>query len=152
MAACEARCRTRDLKPAMRARRCPHMGRLSGILVQRDYYTEHYLRQAGFTNLEVANSPQSMLRMLVAGRRPAMALDAEALPVLLQQAGVDGREIEPAYKLLVMSAYITFPLEADGRTVERWRTTLAQMQRDGTFARMERHWFGHEAPPNAGGG
>lgn len=120
--------------------------KLSGVLVQRDFYSHRYLSAAGFDNLEPVNSSLSMLRMLMVGRRPAMVLDSDSLPMLLELAHVDPREVEPAFPLLSTSSYITFPREADPQLVARWSAVLEQIRRDGTYARIERQWLPPPVP------
>jgi len=115
--------------------------KLSGVLVQRDFYSHQYLRGEGFDNLEPVNSALSMLRMLMAGRRPAMVIDRDSLPALLAQAHVDPAEVELALPMLAISSYITFSRGADPQVVARWRTALEQIKSDGTFARIEQRWL-----------
>ena len=120
--------------------------KLSGVLVQREFYSHQYLRGEGFDNLEPVNSALSMLRMLMAGRRPAMVIDRDSLPALLAQAHVDPAEVELALPMLAISSYITFSRGADPQVVERWRAALEQIKSDGTFARIEQHWLPPAAP------
>lgn len=114
---------------------------LQGILVPRDFYSYQYLRDAGFSNLEPVNSSQAMLAMLLAGRRPVMVLDREQLPVLLEQASVAPELVEPVLKLMNIQSYFTFPLDAPDSQVAQWQQALDHIKRDGTLARLQRHWF-----------
>jgi len=114
---------------------------LQGILVPREFYSYQYLRGAGFTNLEPVNTSQAMLAMLLAGRRPVMVLDREQLPVLLEQAGVDGEQVEPLLKLMSIRSYFTFPLDAPDSQVAQWQQALDGIRRDGTLERLQRQWF-----------
>ncbi|WP_165403580.1 MULTISPECIES: ABC transporter substrate-binding protein [unclassified Duganella] len=114
---------------------------LEGILVPRDFYSYQYLRDAGFTNLEPVNSSQTMLAMLLAGRRPVMVLDREQLPALLEQAGADADQVEPVLKLMSIQSYFTFALDAPDSQVAQWQQALDRMKRDGALARLQRQWF-----------
>jgi polar amino acid transport system substrate-binding protein len=116
---------------------------LEGILVPRDFYSYQFLRDAGFSNLEPVNTSQTMLAMLLAGRRPVMVLDREQLPVLLEQAGADPAQIEPVLKLTTIHSYFTFPLDMPDSQVAQWQLALDKMKRDGSLARMQKQWFAH---------
>ncbi|MRW90909.1 transporter substrate-binding domain-containing protein [Duganella sp. FT80W] len=114
---------------------------LDGVLVPRDFYTHQYLRIAGFTNLDPVNSSQTMLAMLLAGRRKAMVLDREQLPFLLRQAGVSADVVEPVLRVMTIHSYFAFPLYAPDALVAQWQQALDQMRRDGTLLRIHRNWF-----------
>jgi polar amino acid transport system substrate-binding protein len=111
------------------------------VLVPRDFYTHQYLRIAGFTNLDPVNSSQTMLTMLLAGRRKAMVLDREQLPFLLRQAGVSADVVEPVLRVMTIHSYFAFPLYAPDVLVAQWQQALDQMRRDGTLLRIHRNWF-----------
>jgi polar amino acid transport system substrate-binding protein len=114
---------------------------LDGVLVPRDFYTHQYLRSAGFTNLDPVNSSQTMLAMLLAGRRKAMVLDREQLPFLLQQAGVSADLVEPVLRIMTIHSYFAFPLYAPDALVTQRQRAFDQMRRDGTLLRIHRSWF-----------
>lgn len=116
---------------------------LEGILVPRDFHTYQYLRDAGFTNLEPVNNSQTMLAMLLVGRRPVMVLDREQLPALLEQAGADADQVEPVLKLMSIHSYFTFPPDAPDSQVAQWQLALDKMKRDGALARLQKQWFAH---------
>lgn len=120
--------------------------KLGGVLVPREFYSYQYLQEAGFTNLEPANSSLTMLRMLLGGRRPVMVLDHRQLAPLLEEAGARSDEVEVVRTVFTIGSYLSFPRHAPDRLVSQWQDALDRMKRDGSFARIHRKWY-REAPP-----
>lgn len=121
-------------------------GRLAGILVPRESHAMEFLHGIGFTNVEAVASAKTMLRMLMAGRRPAMLIEERQLAALLRDEHVDPGQLVPVYTVFTAAVYLGFSAKTPDEEVRRWDMALLAMKADGTFAHIYRKWFG-EAPP-----
>lgn len=117
------------------------------ILVPREYYSHQFLRQVGFTNLGVVNTPEMMVRMLVSGRGALMATDNQTLPTLLAMAGAEPGDAELRYTFMESQSYVAFSKDTSDEVVRQWQHALDEMKRDGSFARLYEKWLPGETPP-----
>ena len=113
----------------------------SGILLPRGFYSYSYLRKQGFQNLEQVSDSITMLRMLLAGRQPLMAIDQQQLPALLAQGHADRHSVKNVYQVMSTVSYLTFSLGSQDQQVKMWQQTLDNMKRDGCFAKIYNKWF-----------
>lgn len=117
------------------------------ILVPASSYALDFLKGEGFQNLEPVNTSESIVRMLLLGRRPLMVMDRQQMPTLLEQAHVSPDAVEVVYRVVPTRAYLTFPKDAPEALVAQWQGALNAMKRDGTFARIHQQWFPGEPVP-----
>ncbi len=117
------------------------------ILVPASSYALDYLKGEGFENLEPVGTSETLLRMLLAGRRPLLVMDQQQMPMLLEQAHVAPDAIEVVLRVLPTRAYLSLPHDAPQKTVAQWQKALDDMKRDGTFARLHHQWFPGEVVP-----
>lgn len=120
---------------------------LPGVLVPQASYTQDLLAARGFANLvPTSGTGMTGLKMLLAGREPALVLEERQLEALLREAGLPHGAVRPAYPALVVDSYFAFSRGTARERVLEWQRALAEMKRDGTFERLYRQWFG-SAPP-----
>ena len=120
---------------------------LSGVLVPRASYTQDMLAARGFGNLvPTTGTGMTGLRMLLAGREPALVLEERQMQALLRDAGLPADSVRPAYPALLVDSYFAFSRSTAPARVLEWQRALGEMKRDGSFERLYRHWF-DTAPP-----
>ena len=121
---------------------------LSGVLLPRASYFQELLAAQGFANLvEIPGTGMTGLRMLMAGRQPALVMEDRQMAVLLREAGLPPDAVRPALLSAVVDSDLAFSPGTPAERVRAWRQTLVAMKRDGGFERIYRQWF--EARPPA---
>jgi len=120
---------------------------VDSIGVPREYYSHQFLRQAGFTNLDEAADPETMVKKFLAGRNPLMVIDNITLPELLQRNNAKLEEVELVYTFMTSKNYLAFSLDTPDELVQQWQMTLDEMRADGTIAKLYAKWLPGETPP-----
>lgn len=120
--------------------------RLPGVLVARNSHAMEFLSGIGFQHVEPVNSAQTMLRMLMAGRRPAMLLEERQFVALMRDEGVPADAVVPIYTALTAASYLGFSAQTSEDEVHKWERALAAMKADGAFGRLYKKWFGALPP------
>lgn len=121
--------------------------RMAGILTVREYYSHQFLKREGFTKLDVVNTPETMLKMLLGERRVLMASDNLLMPALVDNAGVAMDAVKLVYTFMESQTYIAFSRGTSDDIVRDWQMALDQMKRDGSFDRLYKKWLPGEVPP-----
>ena len=119
----------------------------ASIVVPREYYSHQVLRNLGFTNLEPVTTPEMTVRMLLAGHGVLIAADNLTLPALLTEAGASRNDVELVYSFMQSQNYIAFSRGTPDELVQSWQSSLDDMKRDGSFARIYEKWLPGESPP-----
>lgn len=120
---------------------------LPGVLVLRASYAYDTLQAQGFTNLApIPGIGTTPLKMLMAGREPALMLEERHLGALLQQAGLPPDSVRPVYRALVAETYVAFSRGTSEARIRQWRRALEDVRRDGTLGRLYRQRFGEPLP------
>lgn len=120
---------------------------LDGILTVREYYSHQFLKNEGFHNLDLVNTPDIMLNMLMNERRQLMASDNLLLHALLDKQRFKMEDVNLVYTFMESQTYIAFSKDTSDEIVNRWQKILYEMQRDGTFDRLYKKWLPGELPP-----
>jgi polar amino acid transport system substrate-binding protein len=113
--------------------------RLGGI---RDGARTMYLRKEGLV-VEEATDDASNIKKLQSRRIDAFPIDEPNLVYLSGKNNVDFDSMERLLKLEKMSGnmYLAFSLNTADETVEKCRTALDSMVKDGTFAKITARWL-----------
>lgn len=113
--------------------------KLGGI---RDGARTMYLRKEGLA-VEEANDDASNIKKLQSRRIDAFPIDEPNLVYLSQKNGVDFDSMERLIKLEKMSGglYLAFSLNTADDIVEKCRTALNAMVKDGTFNKITTKWL-----------
>ncbi len=114
--------------------------RAARIGVYQDDAREHFLKEQGFTNLEIVNAPELALRKLLSGRVDLWASDLIEGEELSLEIGVDPKLIQAVYDIRKADAYCAFSKDVPVETVAAWQKALDEMKADGTFQRINADW------------
>lgn len=120
---------------------------LTGVLLPRASYFHELLGARGFRNLvEIPGTGMTGLKMLMAGRYPALVMEDRQMTELLREAGLAEDAVRPALLSAVVDSDLAFSLGTPPERVRAWRRVLAEMKRDGGFERIYRQWFQARPP------
>lgn len=111
------------------------------IAVVRGSFLEHYLVDAGFTNIISLSDPSQCLRELGDGRVDYIVSDEEIVDGLSHSAGYSPSTFRPDFLLYENPSYIAFSLKTPCSVSESWQRALGEMKRDGTYRTLFRAWF-----------
>ena len=117
------------------ARRLPRIG------VPNAFYSEQFLRRAGFTNLDIAYSPSIMIRKFLANRYDIIVSDDFTLPAILAENSITPDLVIPLFVFMENERFLAFSLGTDDREVARWQSSINVMKKDGTFAKLFTRWL-----------
>lgn len=117
---------------------------VDAVIVPREDYKQQLLKAAGLTNLQLVNTHEQMVRMLLMGRGTLMAANNLALPALLAGANASMKDVEALLTFQETAAYIAFSPGTAEDTVRRWQAALDAMRADGTLARIQARWVPEE--------
>lgn len=121
--------------------------RVKRITTQKDAAYEETLRRLGFTNLDIASSPQNSARKLLAGRVELWSDSNLTAPYHLRKIGRRPDEIERKLLMERQEIHLAFSRGTSAAVIRRWFGTLRAMQRDGTLTRIHRRWLPNAASP-----
>lgn len=106
----------------------------------RDDTRERFLQMHGFTNLEPVSDEQKNAQKLMLGRIDLWAYKKPGLKTVCVLAGVDFDGLEEVYHLRTIDVMIAFSKPTADAIVHAWQEAYANMQADGTLARIRKDW------------
>lgn len=119
---------------------------LPAIGVTLGYYTEQFLYDNGFTNVDATVYPEDMLEKLLTKRTPVILSDNIAISGLLE----DHSQVKPIYTVFTKKSYLAFSIGTDSDIILSWQETLKALYDDGTFKKIYEQWLPNETLPNDG--
>lgn len=114
---------------------------LSKIGTVTSWFSDSYLRELGFTNLESDSDPIIMVNKLMNGEVDAFVCSAITFPDILKSAGFNIAQVNAAYELMSTDYYIAFSKNTSQTIVNKWQATLENIKHDGTYNEIYNKWF-----------
>ncbi len=114
---------------------------VGAIATTTDWFTEQYLKREGFTNLVSSKAPVDNVKQLMNGEVQLSIFTNLTIPEIVKEAGYSMDDLEPVYTVSHSDFYIAISLGTPAETVERWRNTLNELKRDGTFEKIYRSYL-----------
>ena len=121
--------------------------RLKRIVVPREWFSHQVLRKLGFPNLEPVVTPDQMVKMTLNARADLLVADNQTLPAQVASVGAKMGDLDLVYTFMKTNSYIVFSRDTPDETIQTWQEALDSMKRDGSFARIYRHWLPGTHPP-----
>ena len=118
------------------------------IATTSNWFTEQYLQDAGFTNLESRPEPVDAVRAVMAGNAELTILTDSTAPNIVEQAGYTMADLQPQLIVLSTDYYIAISRDTPKSTVRKWQQALGDIKADGGLETIrERYFPGHEGTP-----
>jgi polar amino acid transport system substrate-binding protein len=114
---------------------------VASIGIPRKFWSEQFLLDEGFTNLDFANNPQLMIKKLLAGRNPVIVSIDFTIPTQLANEGASENDVISLFTFLEKSHFFAFSLSTPDDIVAKWQKTLDEMKKDGSFAKVFNKWL-----------
>jgi len=121
--------------------------KLPKIVTIKDYYTELFLRNEGFTNLESVATEEIAIRKLLKGEVQLFSSSNITMPALLEKVGATMDDVENVLNLSTNMIYIAFSKGTSPELVALWQKRLDEMKADDAFRRIYAKWLPAETPP-----
>ena len=100
------------------------------------WFTEQYLKDQGFTNLQSFADPRENIKKLAKEEVDLSVFTDMTFPRLAQQAGYSPEDLKPLYQLMETQFYIAVSKGTDPNLAVRWQAAFEQIKADGTLARI----------------
>ena len=115
--------------------------RVAKVVVPRGWYIHDALRRMGFTNLYAVETPEVMVKSLMANEATLIVISEPGIDTLLSVCGMKPQEVKKVYPLFKNQDYIAFSLGTPHSVVHAWQQALDGMKSDGRFGALYNKWF-----------
>jgi polar amino acid transport system substrate-binding protein len=112
-----------------------------------EYSSAQYLKEQGFTNLDISADPNVLIKKLLAGRIPVMVNTNTSLGIAMKDNDAKLEDVKLLYTFITTESYLAFSLDTPDELVKAWQASLDEMKADGTFAKIYGKWLPGEVPP-----
>jgi len=110
--------------------------KVGSIGAYRDDVREQFLKEKGFTNLDTASDPLTLVKKLMAGRNDLLVSDILEGALTAKDAGFDPSELEPVFTIKKADLYCAFSKGTPDEVVAQWQKALDAMKADGTLKKI----------------
>lgn len=114
---------------------------LNSVGTVSSWFSDQYLRELGFTNLNAQDDPASMIELLMNGEIDAAVCTNVTIADIVRDAGYQYDMINPTFDLLSSDYYIAFSKSTHPTVVMQWQQALEQAKADGTYQSIYSKWF-----------
>ena len=116
------------------ARELEHIGVYHGDV------REEYLRDLGFTNLDVTTTPRSLIMKLIHNRNQVILFDMNGAVTTAMDSGLDPTSFQAILEVKTMDLYCAFSKDTPDEVIRTWQKALDQMKADGTYQAILEKW------------
>jgi len=116
---------------------------VASIATTTEWWTEQHLKAEGFTNLVSSADPAENVRQLMDGRVELSIFTDLTIPEIVRNAGYGMEDLEPVITVQQNYFYIGISRGTSPEIIEKWRSTLDDMKKDGTFEKIYREYLPH---------
>ncbi|HSB31613.1 MAG TPA: transporter substrate-binding domain-containing protein [Candidatus Sulfobium mesophilum] len=121
--------------------------KIPNIVVVKDDYTEQFLREEGFSNLESVATAEIALRKLLTGEAQLFPCNNITIQALLKRVNATKDDVESVLNLSTNMGYIAFSKDTSPELIALWQKTLDEMKAEGAFRQIYAKWLPAEMPP-----
>lgn len=117
------------------------------IAAVTDYYSEQFLKQENFANIQSHASETEAVKALLEGDAQLLISSNTVLPATLEKVGAGKDDIRNALTLSTDLAYIAFSPDTSSERIEQWQAALDAMKQESTFKQIYARWLPGDLPP-----
>jgi polar amino acid transport system substrate-binding protein len=115
--------------------------RMNAIAAKADTWFASTMEKAGFKNIMLTKDPQQEARLLIAGRVNLISNDLVAIEKALNDIGKKDLKLKRYLTLEKGELYIAFSKGTQPATIDKWKTALETLKKNGTFAALQKKWL-----------
>jgi polar amino acid transport system substrate-binding protein len=121
--------------------------KVAKIATCSSWFTEQYLKDQGFTNLESYTDPKDDITKLVGGNVDLSVFTDMTVGNLVKDAGYSASDIKPLYQLMETQFYIAISKGTSQDIVNKWQNAFEDIKEDGTLAKIYQKYVPDIEPP-----
>ncbi|MEN9658553.1 MAG: hypothetical protein RL571_2018 [Pseudomonadota bacterium] len=101
----------------------------------------------GFSNIDLAPTPQMTATKLMAKRFDLWVDGSVVVASVLKEIGHSANEVEKVMTLDSLELYLAFSPQTPARIIQEWEEALIWLKKEGLFQKIHKKWLSNEAPP-----
>ncbi len=114
---------------------------VDAIATTADWWTQKYLKDHGFTNLVSSTEPTANVQQLMNGEVQLSIFTDLTVSKIVKNAGYSMDDMKPVLTVTKREFYIAISKGTSPEMVEKWRSTLSEIKKDGTFAEIYKDYL-----------
>lgn len=107
-----------------------------------NWFTEQFLKEQGFGNLQSKADPIESLKMLANQEVDLGVFTDVTFPLLCREAGIAPETLRPVLQLMQSQYYIAISKASAPKIVKQWEKAFADLQNSGNLDQIKNKWFG----------
>jgi polar amino acid transport system substrate-binding protein len=107
----------------------------------RGWFSEQFLKDQGFTNLESVDNPADNAAKLIKGDIALSAFTDTTAPEIFKKAGLSITDAEKVFTIKSYDYYIAVSKGTPGSEIKKWQAAFSKMKKDGTLDAIKKKWF-----------
>lgn len=121
--------------------------KVSKIATCASWFTEQYLKDQGFTNLESFADPKEDVRKLINNGANLSVFTDMTVGNLVKDTGYSIDDIKAIYKLMETQFYIAISKGTSQDIINKWQSAFEEIKKDGTLAKIYQKYVPNIEPP-----
>ncbi|MDR3640263.1 MAG: ABC transporter substrate-binding protein [Humidesulfovibrio sp.] len=101
---------------------------------------ELFLKAQGFTNIDSASEPETILKKMLSGRNDLWLTDKTEYNEMAKKQGIKPAELVPLLTVKKTELYMAFSKATPADVVKKWTAALDSMKADGTYKAIMKKW------------
>jgi polar amino acid transport system substrate-binding protein len=111
------------------------------IGVVRGWFSEQFLKDQGFINLESVDKPAENVTKLMKGDIALCAFTDTTAPEIFKEAGFSINQAEKVFTIQSYDYYIAISKGTPKSVVKAWQSGFSKLKKDGTLKKIKKKWF-----------
>ncbi len=109
-----------------------------------NWFSEQYLIDNGFNNLESSPNPSTVIEMLMNKKVDMIAFTDLSCKMIAEKARYKYSDLKPLFEFMSTGYYIGISKQTDARIVNKWQKAFLAIQREGELDKLKDRWFPEE--------
>lgn len=101
---------------------------------------ELFLKEQGFTNIDSANEPETILKKMLAGRNDLWLTDKDEYLSMAKKQGIDPSSLTPLFVVQKTELYMAFSKGVPAGVIQKWNKGMNEIKADGTYKAILAKW------------
>ena len=101
---------------------------------------ELFLKEQGFTNLDSANEPETILKKMLAGRNDLWLTDKDEYLAMVKKQGIDPSALTSLFVVQKTELCMAFSKDVPAAVIQKWNKAMNDMKADGTYKAILAKW------------
>lgn len=121
--------------------------KVDNVLVVRDFPEMYILKEAGFENIQLTNSQESSMRMVMQNRAELFVIAVSVAEEIAKDIHVEYDNLEKTVPVIEMNLYLALSKDIPVEVVAQWQRVLDEIKLDGTYEKIADKYLRRESLP-----